>query len=62
VSEHWRVLAVVWQAVRAALTLVKLEELPRALPCFLAHLERIGEQCRPKQIVQFLHGLDDQDG
>ena len=58
VRETWRVLDIVWQAVRAALTLVKLEQLPQALHRVLEHLERVGEVWRPKQIVQFLLQLD----
>jgi hypothetical protein len=44
-------------AIRAALSLVALHEIPAALDVFVEHLERPHEMTRPKQIEVFQRGL-----
>lgn len=52
----------IYEAIRAALTLVPLHKIPEALPSFLAHLDRANERTRPKQLELFQHDLQPQGG
>lgn len=55
--EAWRVTTFVDGAIRAGLVFVPLHDIPARLEAFVEHLERSGENVRPKQIDRFLNHL-----
>lgn len=61
VGESWRVRKLIEQALRAALTLIPLRELPLKLEAFLFHLGRSNER-RARQIDRFFDGLGSAGG
>jgi hypothetical protein len=52
----------IYEAIRAALTLVLLHEIPHALQPFLDHLDRANEKTRPRQLERFRDGLQPETG
>ena len=50
-------MALVFQAIRAALLPFSLRDLPRLLDAYLQSLARPNQKCRPKQIELFLNEL-----
>ena len=47
----------VYEAIRAALSFVRLHEIPAVLGAFVEHLGRANEKTRPKQIELFQNEL-----
>ena len=58
----WRVMDLVYQAIRAALLPVRMRDLPRFLDVFLMHVGRRNEKKRPKQIERFVAQLQPSAG
>jgi hypothetical protein len=54
VTEMWRVMVLVYQAIHAALLPIALPDLPDLLDVFLEHIGRRNEKKRPKQTELFL--------
>jgi hypothetical protein len=60
VSEMWRVMTVVYQALRKAFLPILVHQVPYLLGAFLANIGRRKETKRPKQIDLFLQQVQPQ--
>jgi hypothetical protein len=61
VAEMWRVTALLYFAIHAAVLPVQLHDVPQFLDIFLGHIARRNEKKRPKQTEIFLGQLDPPD-
>lgn len=57
----WRVTALLYFAIHAAVLPVQLHDVPQFLDVFLAHIARRNEKKRPKHTETFLRQLDPPD-
>jgi hypothetical protein len=62
VAEIWRVMVLVIEALRAALSFMPLHEIPRRLPRFLDHLARPNSHTRPRAVELFVAELRPEPG
>jgi hypothetical protein len=53
VQEPWRVMTLLWQAIRAALLPISLRDIPRLLEGFLEHLGRRSDGTRERRAAVF---------
>jgi len=62
IAEPWRVMTLVWQAMRAALLPVRLRDIPAALERFLANLGRRSAGPRMRRAALFYQHIQEESG